>query len=216
MHITQDITSNSRLFQPRTTEGVKAFLRPRYSLILAAVGVMMGGFIITKLSVSPEQNIEVQLESVNKTTAGQIKMTGARYSGITDTGTRFTLHAEQAEEDAEQKGLIHLFKSDGFITDQNKTRTNMTANQALYHASTHRIDLVGNVVIHQNMRHDRRDVTLKTQSMTSFIESGEMYSSAPVSVTAPDMHIEARRMTARAHGQVMRFEGTTTARLKTQ
>ena len=181
------------------------------SLILLATAIGIGGAIIGWTSFfQKSDNIEISLESVSTQPAGNLEMTGARYSGTTDNGMTFLIRADRAVESASQKGLIRLFGPDGFVSSQKDGRTNLSSDEAVYHADERRLDLYGAVNIFQS----RQRLTLTSEEMTALIGKGELLTKTPVTLTGQDIFLTAQGMHATENGEVILFTGKSRIELK--
>ena len=181
------------------------------SLVLLATAIGIGGAIIGWTSFFQQSdNIEISLESVSTQPAGNLEMTGARYSGTTDNGMKFLISAERAVESASQKGLIRLFGPDGFVSSEKDGRTNLSSNQAVYHTDERRLDLYGAVNIFQS----RQQLTLTSEEMTALIGKGELLTKTPVTLTGQNIFLTAQGMHATENGEVILFTGKSRIELK--
>jgi len=181
------------------------------SLVLLATAIGIGGAIIGWTSFFQQSdNIEISLESVSTQPAGNLEMTGARYSGTTDNGMKFLISAERAVESASQKGLIRLFGPDGFVSSDKDGRTNLSSNEAVYHADKRRLDLYGAVNIFQS----KQQLTLTSEEMTALIGKGELLTKTPVTLTGQNIFLTAQGMHATENGEVILFTGKSRIELK--
>jgi len=181
------------------------------SLVLLATAIGIGGAIIGWTSFFQQSdNIEISLESVSTQPAGNLEMTGARYSGTTDNGMIFLISAERAVESASQKGLIRLFGPDGFVSSDKDGRTNLSSNEAVYHADKRRLDLYGAVNIFQS----KQQLTLTSEEMTALIGKGELLTKTPVTLTGQNIFLTAQGMHATENGEVILFTGKSRIELK--
>ena len=181
------------------------------SLVLLATAIGIGGAIIGWTSFfQKSDNIEISLESVRAQPAGNLEMTGARYSGTTDNGMKFLISADRAVESVSQKGLIRLFGPDGFVSSDKDGRTNLSSNEAVYHADERRLDLYGAVNIFQF----RQQLTLTSEEMTALIGKGELLTKTPVTLTGQDIFLTAQGMHATENGEVIMFTGKSRIELK--
>jgi len=181
------------------------------SLVLLATAIGIGGAIIGWTSFFQQSdNIEVSLGSVSTQPAGNLEMTGARYSGTTDNGMKFLISAERAVESASQKGLIRLFGPDGFVSSDKDGRTNLSSNEAVYHADKRRLDLYGAVNIFQS----KQQLTLTSEEMTALIGKGELLTKTPVTLTGQNIFLTAQGMHATENGEVILFTGKSRIELK--
>jgi len=181
------------------------------SLVLLATAIGIGGAIIGWTSFFQQSdNIEISLKSVSTQPAGNLEMTGARYSGTTDNGMKFLISAERAVESASQKGLIRLFGPDGFVSSDKDGRTNLSSNEAVYHADKRRLDLYGAVNIFQS----KQQLTLTSEEMTALIGKGELLTKTPVTLTGQNIFLTAQGMHATENGEVILFTGKSRIELK--
>ena len=86
------------------------------SLILLLASLTVGSTTVWWRGFYAEsENISISLETVSKTPADQLQMTGARYSGVSASGLKFNIEADKVIERSDQAGVVHLFKPDGWI-----------------------------------------------------------------------------------------------------
>ena len=137
-------------------------------------------------------------------------MTGARYSGTTENGLKFSINAERAVESASQKGLVRLFAPDGFVSSDKDGKTNLSSNEAIYHAAERRLDMTGNVSIFQS----RQNLTLSSEEMTALFGKGELLTEKPVTLQGPDIFLTSQGMHATENGDVILFTGKSRIELK--
>ena len=81
--------------------------------------------------------------------------------------------------------------------------------EAIYNADAAILDMTGNVQIHQK----QQDMVLKSQQMTALIDSGDLKTNMPVSLTGPAIELTAQGMESQNRGEVILFKGQTQARL---
>jgi LPS export ABC transporter protein LptC len=181
------------------------------SLILLGTAILVGGVIIGWSSFFQKaDNIEISLETVSASPAGNLEMTGARYSGTTDSGVEFTINAERAVESATQRGLVRLYEPDGFVSSAKDGRTSLSSHQALYNAADKRLEMTGEVTIFQT----EKALTLTSEEMTAFIGNGELLSTKPVTLKGPDIFLTSEGMHATDNGNVILFKGKSHIALK--
>jgi len=189
----------------------RAALPISLSLILLGSAIVIGGAIIGWTSFFQQSdNIQISLESVSAQPSGNLEMTGARYSGTTENGLEFSINAERAVESAAQKGLIRLFAPDGFVSSDEDGQTNLSSNEAIYHAAERRLDMTGNVNIFQS----KQNLTLSSEEMTALFGKGELLTEKPVTLQGPDIFLTSQGMHATENGDVILFTGKSRIELK--
>lgn len=208
----------SAIFRPRQkpdkNRQIAEITKKRYrfsiSIILLIAGLVLGGTIIGWIGLFPQtENIQISLESVNRSKAGNVEMTGASYSGTTQTGVKFIINAERVSEDASTKGLVRLYKADGTIESADEGITNLISNEALYSVNDSKIELIGNVNIHQK----QRDITLSSEKIIAYMGRGEMHSDTPILLTGPNIKLSAESMQVTEFGDIIMLSGKSTLRL---
>lgn len=181
------------------------------SLILLGSAIIIGGVIAGWTSFFQQtDNIQISLESVSAQPAGNLEMTGARYSGTTENGVVFSINAERAVESAAQKGLVRLFAPDGFVSSDEDGQTNLSSNEAIYHADERRLDMTGDVSIFQS----KQNLTLSSEEMTAHFGKGELLTEKPVTLQGPDIFLTSQGMHATENGEVILFTGKSRIELK--
>ena len=181
------------------------------SLILLTASLVVGGLTVWWSGFYAEtETIAISVETVSKTPSDQLQMTGARYSGVTETGLKFNIEADKVIEMTDKAGLVHLFKPDGWIDSDKDGRTTLASEEAVYDSQSAVLDMSGDVRIYQQ----QQDMTLQGQHMTALINSGELKTDKPVSLTGPAIELTAQGMESKNRGEVILFTGQTQARLK--
>ena len=180
------------------------------SLILLLASLTVGGITVWWSGFYAEtENISISLETVSKTPSDQLQMTGARYSGVSASGLKFNIEADKVIEMSNQAGLVHLFKPDGWIESDLDGKTTLLSEEAIYNSQAAILNMTGNVQIHQK----QQDMILKSQQMTALIDSGDLKTDLPVSLTGPTIELTAQGMESQNRGEVILFKGRTKARL---
>ena len=173
-------TSRTATQEPPTNgrETSRGKQRLSVSLLLLVASALIGGVTILWSGFFAEsENIEISLEAVSRTPANQLQLTGAEYSGITETGLQYNIQADRVVETREQAGLLRLYEADGWISSETDGVTTLLSNEAVYNSTTGSLDMSGNVRIHQK----QQDMLLKSQRMTALINSGDLRTDVPVS-----------------------------------
>ena len=179
-------------------------------MLLVATAIIGGATILWTGFLSESENIEISLETVSKTPANQLQLTGAEYSGITETGLQYKIQADRVVETKQQSGLLHLYETDGWISSETDGVTTLLSNEAVYNSKTGSLDMSGNVQIHQK----QQDMLLKSQRMTALIDTGDLKTDMPVSITGPHIELTSEGLETQNRGGIILFKGQTQARLK--
>ncbi len=212
--------AKTNIFTPQTSnpEAETVLQKPKrnglpvsLSLVLLGTAIIIGGVIVGWTSFfQNNDNIEISLESVSAQPAGTLEMTGAHYSGTTETGVKFSIKAARAVESANEKGLIRLYEPDGFVSSESDGHTNLSSNLALYYATERRLDMSGEAKIYQT----KHNLTLKSEEIVAFIDKGEMISKKPVILEGSDIYLTSQGMHAKNNGEVIIFTGKSRVELK--
>ena len=202
--VTQEAPANK-------TENSRGKQRLSVSLLLLVASALIGGVTILWSGFFAEsENIEINLEAVSRTPANQLQLTGAEYSGITETGLQYKIQADRVVETKQQSGLLHLYETDGWISSETDGVTTLLSNEAVYNSKTGSLDMSGNVQIHQK----QQDMLLKSQRMTALIDTGDLKTDMPVSITGPHIELTSEGLETQNRGGIILFKGQTQARLK--
>ena len=178
--------------------------RKSVSFILLGGAILISGGMVGLSSIfQPQENIEIDITSLSATPTGSLEMTGARYSGRTPSGNFFSITADRAVEDANNKETMHLFNPDGTFERDGKGTTHLLSKEGFYNANADTIVLFGAVRVHR----DIQNLTLLTERMEANIESGTLLAPTAVEVTSPDMQVTAEGMQAYNHGERIIFTG---------
>lgn len=181
------------------------------SLVLLVVSTVIGGVTVFWSGFYSEtENIEISLETVSRTPSSQLQLSGAEYSGVTESGLKYNLKADKVVEMKDRAGLLHLYKTNGWISSENDGVTTLLSKEAVYNSTTATLDMSGNVQIHQK----RQDMLVESQQITALIDTGELKTDMPVSVTGPQIELTSEGMVSQNRGEIILFTGQTQARLK--
>ena len=181
------------------------------SLVLLVASAVIGSAIILWTGFLAEsENIEISLETVSRTPANQLQLTGAEYTGVTESGLEYNIKADRVVEIKGQAGLLHLYEADGWISSKTNGMTTLLSKEALYNSTTATLDMSGDVQIHQK----KQDMLVKSQKMTALIGTGDLKTDMPVSVTGPRIALVSEGMISEKRGEIILFTGQTQARLK--
>lgn len=181
------------------------------SLMLLVGSALIGGAtILWSGFFSESENIEISLETVSKTPANQLQLTGAEYSGVTETGLEYNIKADRVVEMKEQAGVLHFYEADGWISSQTDGETTLLSKEALYNSTTATLDMSGNVQIHRK----QQDMLLLSQQMTALIDTGDLRTDMPVYVIGPQIELTSEGLMTQNSGETILFTGQTQARLK--
>ena len=181
------------------------------SLMLLIASALIGSATILWTGFLAEsENIEISLETVSKTPANQLQLTGAEYAGVTESGLEYNIKADRVVEVKEQAGLLHLYEADGWISSKTDGMTTLLSKEAVYDSTKATLDMSGDVQIHQ----EKQDMLVKSQKMTALIGTGDLKTDMPVSVTGPRIELISEGMVSEKRGEIILFTGQTQARLK--
>ena len=174
------------------------------SLILLVLSLFLAGIVSFWITFSTDdENIELVVSSATITRAGEMEITGASYTGRTETGKAFEITAELARENREDAQLIELVAPVGKLDSGPDSRIEMRALTGLMNASSRDMDLRGEVVVTDSAH----ALTLRTEHLIARLADGFMASPSAVAVTATNLQIEAAGMTATEDGSHILFTG---------
>jgi len=179
-------------------------------MLLVASAVIGSATILWTGFLAESENIEISLETVSRTPANQLQLTGAEYTGVTESGLEYNIKADRVVEIKGQAGLLHLYEADGWISSKTNGMTTLLSKEALYNSNTATLDMSGDVQIHQK----KQDMLVKSQKMTALIGTGDLKTNMPVSVTGPRIALISEGMISEKRGEIILFTGQTQARLK--
>ena len=177
--------------------------KPVSFILLGGTILIAGGMVGLSSIFQPQENLEIDITSLSATPTGSLEMTGARYSGRTPSGNFFSITADRAVEDANNKETMHLFNPDGTFERDGKGTTHLLSKEGFYNANADTIELFGAVRVHRVVK----NLTLLTERMEANIGSGTLLAPTAVEVTSPDMHVTAEGMQAYNHGEHIIFTG---------
>ena len=177
--------------------------KPVSFILLGGTILIAGGMVGLSSIFQPQENLEIDITSLSATPTGSLEMTGARYSGRTPSGNFFSITADRAVEDANNKETMHLFNPDGTFERDGRGTTHLLSKEGFYNANADTIELFGAVRVHR----DIQNLTLLTERMEANIESGTLLAPTAVEVTSPDMQVTAEGMQAYNHGERIIFTG---------
>ncbi|MBT5481282.1 MAG: LPS export ABC transporter periplasmic protein LptC [Alphaproteobacteria bacterium] len=177
--------------------------KPVSFILLGGAILIAGGMVGLSSIFQTQENLEIDITSLSATPTGSLEMTGARYSGRTLSGNFFSITADRAVEDANNKETMHLFNPDGTFERDGRGTTHLLSKEGFYNANADTIELFGAVRVHR----DIQNLTLLTERMEANIGSGTLLAPTAVEVTSPDMHVTAEGMQAYNHGEHIIFTG---------
>ncbi len=149
------------------------------------------------------RNIEVSIEQVSQTEAGNTKMTGARFSGRTDDGENFEITAEQAVDNMPKQGLIHLSKPDGTIWTKKGSIIKINSFEAVLDQSKEITLFQGTVEINQT----KPKVNINTSELSVDLVNKIYHSNHPVVVMTENMKITGEGMSINQESGTIHFGG---------
>ena len=178
--------------------------RKPVSFILLGGAILIAGGMVGMSSIfQPQENIEIDVTSLSAAPTGSLEMTGARYSGRTASGNFFSITADRAVEDANNKQTMHLFNPNGTVERDGEGTTRLKSKEGFYNANADTIELFGAVKVYR----DIQNVTLLTEKMQANIGAGTLLAPTAVKVSSPNMQVTADGMQAYNHGDRIIFTG---------
>ena len=195
-------------FAPRRTDAQMAATGQEdrsYPALSLWLMILAGGVSVLVLVwltvVRDEQNISLDVQRISTSDAGQLELTGARYSGRTENGANYLITADKAT--GAESDLLLLSAPDGILTETSGVITKMRANTALYSSDLNTLDMDGDVELGQS----ENNLILRTSRLQASLSEGRYTSSDRVVVTADGLNIEAEGIDAFDNGAVVTFKG---------
>ncbi len=177
-------------------------IKRSYLLLIPSIFLSIG--VIWWLNfVDQTGNIEVSIERVSQTQAGNTKMTGARFSGRTNDGENFEITAKQAVDNMPKQGLIHLSKPDGTFWTQNGSLIKINSFEAILDQSTETTVFRGTVEINQT----KPKIKINTSELSMDLVNKIYHSNQPVIIVTENMKITAENMSINQKSGTMYFGG---------
>ena len=175
---------------------------PSLSLWLMMLAGGISALVLVWLTVvRDEQNISLDVQRISTSDAGQLELTGARYSGRTEQGANYVITADKAT--GAESDLLLLTAPDGTLTEKSGVITKMRAKTALYSSNQNTLDMDGDVELGQS----ERNLVLRTARLQASLAEGRYTSNDKVFVTADGLNIEAEGLDAVNNGAVVTFKG---------
>lgn len=174
------------------------------SVIFLASAISISALVIGLLGFGGQgDQIEIEVQAVDISEAGTLSLLGARYSGKTQSGSRFNITAQEAVENQPEAGKILLMQPDGFILNKDGSRMNVQASQAIYEETSGMLDLSGDVQVTQS----RHNLTLRATSLLAALEDGNLISQDPVELVGPNLIVTGQGLAANEAQNVIIFTG---------
>ena len=180
----------------------KPGLKRSYFLLIPSIFLSIG--VIWWLNfVDQSGNIQVSIEQVSQTQAGNTKMTGAQFSGRTNDGENFEITAEQAVDNIPKQGLIHLSKPDGTIWTKNGSIVKINSFEAILDQSKEITLFQGKVEINQT----KPKININTSELSVDLANKIYHSDQPVIVVTKNMKITGENMSINQESGTIYFGG---------
>lgn len=174
------------------------------SVIFLAAAVSISALVLGILGFGGQgDQIEIEVRAVNISEAGTLSLVGARYSGKTESGSRFNITAQEAVENQPEDGKVLLMQPDGFILQSDGSRMNLQAAQAIYEETTGMLDLEGDVQITQS----KHNLTLRATSLLAALDDGNIISQNPVELVGPNIIVTGEGLAANEAQDLIVFTG---------
>ena len=204
--MTEKTSQRRRNFAPRrTADAVPRQQSMRLSLVLIglAAGLMVGvtswlGFL------NDRTDSKLEIKSVEISETREVKLTGARYRGLSPSGRPYEIAAEQANEAQDGSGLVVMAKPTATVTIRNGSVVNIRSNDGVFNKNQELITMRGDVVVTQ---HDR-NLRLNTEILKANLKAGEMHTNSAVIVRDSNRKITADNMQTFDNGARLIFRGT--------
>lgn len=174
------------------------------SVVFLAAAVTISALVLGILGFGGQgDQIEIEVQAVNISEAGTLSLVGARYSGKTESGSRFNITAQEAVENQPEDGKVLLMQPDGFILQSDGSRMNLQATQAIYEETTGMLDLEGDVQITQS----KHNLTLRATSLLAALDDGNIISQNPVELVGPNILVTGEGLAANEAQDLIVFTG---------
>ena len=199
-------TNLKTIFQDRPARESRLPKRQALSLsvLFFATAVSISAVVIGILGFSGQgDQIEIEIQAVDISEAGTLSLIGARYSGRTESGNRFNITAQEAVENQPESGKILLREPDGFILNEDGSRMNVQAAQAVFEEASGMLDLSGDVQITQS----RHNLTLRAITLIAALEDGHLISQDPVELVGPNLIVTGQGLAANEAQNLFVFTG---------
>jgi len=147
--------------------GYTAFVR-LLKVLLPVAAIVIVGVVVAKMSQNPIQQVETAVTQKEKTTPGQIEVTGARYEGADADGRPYTLIADLAErvEGTEESVRLEGLRADATLKDG--SWVSVTAKTGMYAVTGQTIALAGGVTVYHDSgieaKLDHIDIDMKNRA----------------------------------------------------
>lgn len=193
-----------------TPKAVRTSLPKRQAVSLSVLffgaAVIVTGIVIAALSLQGQgDQIEIDIQSVAVSEAGNLALLGARYSGRTESGGQFNITADEAVEGEPEAGMIKLKRPDGYLLRADGQRMNLQAAEAVYATANSLLDLQGEVLVTESTH----NIRLRTSALNAALDQGLITGKKPVEVTAPNLIIEAGGISVSQNDNLVVFTGKT-------
>lgn len=194
-----------RGFAPRRQRGFLPSPRlvPASVLLLGLCMILAGAVTVWIIFSTDDENIEVTIQSVALSTAGEMEIIGASYTGRTSSGNDFEITADLARETSGQAELIDLVSPVGRLNRAGGSQLQVTAANGVMNSQSRDMDLAGSVVVTDS----RQGLVLRTEHLVARLNDGFLSSPGPVALNTADLNIRAAGMTATDDGRHIVFNG---------
>lgn len=174
------------------------------SVLFLASAVSISALVLGILGFGGQSDqIEIDVQAVDISEAGTLSLIGARYSGRTQSGSRFNITAQEAVENQPEAGKVLLLQPDGFILNEDGSRMNVQASQAIYEETSGMLNLSGDVQITQS----RHNLTLRATTLLAALEDGNLISQDPVELVGPNLIVTGEGLAANEGQKSIVFTG---------
>ena len=210
--MTETIESKRSRLTPRT----KALRSPKekrlpLSIILLGLGAALALAVTSWLGfITSRKDVSLEIKEVKKAETGEVRLTGARYRGLTPNGKPYEITSALANEATDGSGRIQMDKPTATFTMQNGSIVNLRSDEGFFNKQTDIITLAGKVIVLQ----PDQNLQLDTEALRADLRAGEMQSNTPVLVQDIDRRINADSMQFFDNGLRIIFGGTAKMTIK--
>ena len=198
----QDAATRLARFAPRERAIDSGRQTIRTSLIFVSIGLFMSGATLLWLGFFNQQSeIRLEINEIKVDESGDVELTGAVYRGTTESGERYEITAEVAQE--RQDGVVDLAVPAAALNQSSGDVVTLTSLTGVYFPNRGKIDFAGDVVIKS------RDtgLVMTSQAITTNLDAGEMMSESAVRVENDSGVVIADSMQVVDRGDLIIFTG---------
>lgn len=193
-------------FAPRRTpESTPRQQSMRLSLVLIGLAVGLAVGVTSWLGfLNDRADSKLEIKSVEIAETGEVKLTGARYRGLSPSGRPYEITAEQANEAQDGSGIVDLTQPTATVTMRTGSVVKIQSDDGVFNKNQDLVKMRGDVVLTQ----PDRNLRLNTESLQANLKAGQMRTHSAVIVRDTIRKITADNMQAFDNGARIVFGGT--------